>query len=331
MPCLSTFVPVLVACATLLFPAALPWQEPGPQVTIRKQVDLVMLDLLLTDAKGGSLTGLRAKDIQLLDEMTPQEIAHFSQDEIPLAIAILVDISGSMRPGMQPLRKGLIQALPTLKPDDRVALFSFDQGAKLRVKLTHDFAQIAKKVTGFKAGGWTNINDAIYKAAEYLREDAPHARRVVLLISDTFPSENGKKPAGDELLASEAALFVIRVPFWIDNKYFTKEDFEPLTSQGLFAALGQSLVDQLASASGGVVLDVKRPEGIEAAIEKTIQILKTRYTLGFYPNPPGKPGSIRKIELRLKTGDIVRAMPGAILGYRNRYRVPPLETPKPPR
>jgi hypothetical protein len=70
-------------------------------------------------------------------------------------------------------------------------------------------------------------------------------------------------------------------------------------------------------------MDVKRPEGIQPAVEHMIQMLKTRYTLGFYPNPAGKPGSIRRIDLQLKNKEIEGGMPGTVLAFRNRYRVPP--------
>ena len=88
------------------------------------------------------------------------------------------------------------------------------------------------------------------------------------------------------------------------------------------------MVDELAEGSGGLVMDVTRPEGIQTSVEHMIQMLKTRYTLGFYPNPAGKPGSIRKIEVRLKNEDIKLGLPDTVLGYRNRYRVPPIEKPK---
>jgi len=306
-------------------------QEPEPQVTIRKQVDLVLVDLLLTDARGDTLKGLRSKDVELLDENAPQEIVHFSQDEIPLAIALVVDVSGSMQPGMEPLRKGLIRALPSLKAEDRAALFSFEGSSKLHVKLTHDFDKIGKKIAGFRAAGWTNINDAVYEAAKYLQEEAPQARRVVLLVSDAFPTVDGKKPVQEELLVSEAALFVIRVPLWIDDKYYHREHLTQLASMGIALDVGRlRIVDDLAAASGGLVMDVKRPEGIQPSVEHMIQMLKTRYTLGFYPNPKGTPGSVRRIDLQLKNVAIGRGMPGTILAFRNRYRVPP-EPTKPSR
>jgi hypothetical protein len=81
-------------------------------------------------------------------------------------------------------------------------------------------------------------------------------------------------------------------------------------------------VEKLAANSGGFVVHLRRPEGIQAAVESLFQILKTRYTLGFYPASAGKPGSTRHLSIRLKNNQIEAALPGAILRYRKQYRVP---------
>lgn len=324
MLAIRTQVSVLLCGVILLSLGVEAQQESSSASRIRKRVDLVLVDLLLTDAKGNALNGLRAHDLKILDENNPQEIAHFSQDEIPLAIALLVDASGSMQPGMEPLRQGLTRALPTLKSEDRVALFSFDRVPTRHVPMTSDFESLTEKIRSFHASGSTNITEAIYRAAEYLRGiSGRDARRVIVLVSDTIPTDTSKKPVESALLESEVALFCIRVPFWIGSKYFSRDHMDQLHSMGSELVSGAYMVDQLAAASGGLVIDVKRPEGIQAVVEHMFRMLKTRYTLGFYPSPPGEPGSIRRIEIRLRNAEIERAMPGTIFSYRNRYRVPP--------
>ena len=63
--------------------------------------------------------------------------------------------------------------LAALKPEDEVALFTFSTEAELRVPLTKDKSKIADKISSFKAGGATNINDGIFAASEYLLKEAP--------------------------------------------------------------------------------------------------------------------------------------------------------------
>jgi VWFA-related protein len=307
----------LALCALLcscLFPGAQAQQAPVPQTTIRKQVNLVLLDVIVTDPKGTIVSGLRAKDFEILDEDTPQEVVHLSQDEIPLAIALVVDLSGSMNLDIHPMQDGLARAFPALKAEDRIALFSFSDRSRLELGLTKDFNSVSKRIRSFDLRGGTNIKDAICSATDYLRGRAPQSRRIVVLMSDTFDGyAMGRSPKDVEkaLLQSEVTLIGVRRGI----RLYGPDDSSPLN------------VDQLAEESGGFMINLHSPNGYQAAFEALIQILKTRYTLGFYPNSAGKPDSIRHLTVRLRNSELQAALPGAMLRYRTQYRVP-TEEPK---
>jgi VWFA-related protein len=292
-------------------------QAPDPQITIRKTVNLVLVDVIVTDPRGTIVSGLRAKDFEILDEGAPQEIAHFSQDEIPLAIALVVDVSRSMGSVLGPMRNALVHALPTLKPEDRVALFSFAERCYLEIGLTDDFVGIARRIGELREEESTNINDAIYSPANYLGKYAPQGRRVIILVSDTVGDAPGVPFAPADrveqaLLQAEVALFGIRpVPALTSAGHNPKSRFVD--------------VGRLAGESGGFMVDVPKPEGIQSAVESLIHTLKTRYTLGFYPSTAGKPDSIRRLKVRLKNSALQAALPGAVLRYRTQYKVPPLD------
>lgn len=288
-------------------------QEPEPQVTIRKDVHLVLVDVLVADNKGNTLGGLRANDIVLMDENVPQEIAHFSQDRVPLAIALVVDASGSMGAMFDPVRKALIKALPALRAGDQVALFSFNYETHLRVGLTRDADQLSKAIQRLYANGTTNLTDAVYQSAQYLRKSAPQSRRIVILVSDlmaTWMSRTSMSNGESEVLESDVALFVVRLPSRAEEE-------------------GRSLhawISSLADYSGGLVITSNSRLGIQSSVELIFDILKARYTLGFYPHHPGKPGSTRRIIVRLTNDEIHRVMPGAFVRYKRQYTVPDPDT-----
>ncbi len=113
-----------------------------------------------------------------------QKLDVFSRDELPLNVALVLDLSDSIGPFLGPLRDAATIALAALKPEDEVALFTFSTEAELRVPLTKDKNKIADQFNTFRAGGATNINDGIFVAAEYLLTRPPNGRRVIILISD---------------------------------------------------------------------------------------------------------------------------------------------------
>ena len=301
-----------------LLPGGQAQQAPKPQTTIRKQVNLVLVDVIVTDPKGTIVSGLRANDFEILDEDIPQEVVHLSQDEIPLAIALVLDASGSMHSSMKPIQNALVRALPTLKSEDRVALFDFADSSDLLVGLTNDIRSIVRRIPDSTAPeGATNINEAIYNATDYLRKKAPLGRRVIVLLSDTIHSYDGlftsPKEVERSLLQSEIALFGIREGIVVRTDAIDPKSVD---------------VDRLAVESGGFMINLHSPNGYQAAFESLIKILKTRYTLSFYPNTAGKPGSTRHLKVRLKNTELQTALPNVVLRYRTKYVVPREKTPK---
>lgn len=300
---------------------------PEPQTTIRKQVNLVLVDVIVTDPKGAIVNGLTAKDFEITDEGAPRDIVHFGQDEIPTAIALVVDISSSMEFTTAPFREGLMHALPSLKSTDRVALFSFSEHCRMEEGLTRNFKRVAGWIRALGTGGVTNIEDAVYDAAHYLRKAAPAERRIIIVVSDMVATIEGRMPVQEELMKSEAAVFGIRVPSAADAA--ASKTLATLKSKGLTEQIERELrrewagpVVPLATATGGVVFDVQRPDGIQPAVESLFRLVRSRYTLGFYPDPPGRPGSTRRLEVRLKNGNADSAPAGTFLTYRTQYRVP---------
>ena len=123
----------LVAVATLLNLQA---QDQGPGV-IRVDVNLVMLDATVKTKAGEIMANLKKDDFEVREDGVVQKIDVFSRDELPLNVALVLDLSDSIGPFLGPLRDAATTALASLKPDDQVALFTFSTEAELRVAV-HD-------------------------------------------------------------------------------------------------------------------------------------------------------------------------------------------------
>src|ERR1700731_3136525 len=158
---------------------------------IRVDVNLVVLDATVK-TKGGQIMGdLKKEDFKVREDGIAKKIELFSRDELPLNVALVLDLSDSIGPFLGPLRNAAATTLAALKPEDEVALFTFSTEGELRVPLTRDKVRIAEQINTFQAGGATNINDGIFVAAEYLLKEAPKGRRVIILISDDVGTDAG--------------------------------------------------------------------------------------------------------------------------------------------
>ncbi len=279
--------------ASLLFLLALPVAAPvQAQAPIRVDVNLVLVEATVKDKAGHIMDGLKQEDFVLTDSGAPQQIAHFSRDQLPLAVALVVDLSESIRPFLRPLRYATQTALKALKPEDEVALFTFSSSVERLVSLTKDKTEVAGQIQDFSVGGATNINQAVFDAADYLRNAAPAARRVIVLVSDNVPttrSGEGAKDVTDAALEADAAVYSLKVP-----------GSNPLAARLAAHAAGMVNVGKLVADTGGEIFDVEKEGSLFLAFQALIERLKTRYTLGFYPAQKSEDGRFHKLELVLQ-------------------------------
>jgi Ca-activated chloride channel family protein len=265
---------------------------PSSQSALRVNVNLVMVDATVKSKDGEIIGDLKKDDFEVLEDGVAQKLEIFSQDELPLNVAIVLDLSDSMGPYLGPLRNTMTGALSALKPEDQVSLLTFSTTAQLRVFLTDDKTRIARYISTTPAGGATNINDGIFVAAKYFFTAHPTGRRVIILISDDVATNQGHEGTREiiaESLEADAALYNLTVP-----------GFNPASSI-LAAHRASAFVDikRTMNETGGENFDVKDVIQLDTAFRDLIHRIKTRYTMGYYPLssvPSDKP---HKLEVRL--------------------------------
>jgi len=259
---------------------------------MRVAVNLVMVDATVKTKAGQILGDLKKEDFELREDGAAQKVDIFSRDELPLNVALVLDLSDSIEPFLGPLRDAANTALAALKPDDEVALFTFSTEAQLRVPFTKDKSEIAKEISDFKVGGATNINDGIFVAAKYLLGAPPKGRRVIILISDDVATYSGGEGTHDiitELIASDAVLYNLKIP-----------GYNPPGTM-LHAAMEKGLVNLRAvmDQTGGEVFNVQDVAHLDTVFGALIDRIKTRYTLGYYTKATAAEGKAHKLDVRL--------------------------------
>ena len=281
------------ASAPMPAPRSAPGTDTGDLSAFRMRVEvqLVLVEAVVQGPGGieptGALSSLSKGDFRLLEDGLDQPIQHFSRDELPLAVALVVDISGSVAPYMDQLRQAALATLAQLKPGDRVALFSFADRTQRVVDLTTDARQAAWGIGQIGGGGMTNIFDALADAVSYLQTEAPAQRRVVILVSDNTPTVESRVSAQEVTrmaLQAECAIYSIQTPGERALQQFRRP----------------GRVEEIARETGGEVVGTQRAGGsVGAALAAVMRRLKTRYTLGYYPSNKAHDGTFRVIEVYL--------------------------------
>jgi VWFA-related protein len=262
------------------------------QNTIRVGVNLVLVDATVKTKAGQIIPDLKKEDFQVREDGVQQKIDVFGVDQLPLNVALVLDLSGSMGPFLGPLREAAKTTLAALKPDDQVALFTFSTEAQMRIPLTHDKTQISEMIKTFRAGGLTNINDGIFGASQYFLGLPANERRVIVLISDdegTDAGNQGTKDIVTETVAANAVLYNLRIPGFNTVKNLYHEYKRP------------GLVDirKVMDETGGEMFDVKDVKDLGEQFGALMTRIRTRYTLGYYTNAMGVTGKPHKLDVRL--------------------------------
>lgn len=123
------------ACSLLFAAAVAAWPATGQEadVVFRSDVSLVRVDAQVLDRDRRAVTGLTAEDFVLTEEGKAQPIRHFANEDMPVDIVLLLDVSGSMRSHVERIASAAHTALQVLRERDRVAIMVFDRTSRLRL------------------------------------------------------------------------------------------------------------------------------------------------------------------------------------------------------
>jgi|SRR5215204_2062679 len=156
-------------------------------VVVKVESRLIVVPVAVTNAAGEPVLGLTVKDFKVAEENRPQTIDSVGNAEnVPLEIALLIDVSGSVNPLFEFEKKAAGQFLQTvMKPEDRATIFLIGDQPNLLLK-SENSAQAAERLKSVvPSGKFTAFYDTASAAARYLRQNAPvKSLRVIVALTD---------------------------------------------------------------------------------------------------------------------------------------------------
>lgn len=270
--------------------------KPPPEPTFKVDVNLVLVEVSVHDEHGRAVGNLTQNDFHILEDGQEQKITSFSHEELPLAVALVIDNSSSIVAALHELRAGALDTLSLLKPDDQVAIFSFGEKPELVEGLTSNHEALSVDLWALQPYGGTAINDALYDASLYLGRNAPDRRRAVILVSDNEASDDETRDVAQVVSAAEQS----GTPIYSVKVGFLQH------SRGFFLTHPESRlhdVGKICKETGGELIDTQTGISVSSAMETILTWLKQGYTLGYTPTNKRQDGSYRTIEVRLNNGN----------------------------
>ena len=262
--------------------------DPDASFVFQKRVDEVNLLFTVVDHRGRFISNLQLNDFEILDDRrAPEKIHSFQQEsDLPLRVALVVDISGSVTPRFKYEQQAAIDFFKKiLRPAvDRAMVVGFNEKVQLEQDLTNDVGVLRNAVLHLKPEGETALYDAIVYAAERLQKQSEKGtRKVIILISD---GENNHShaimnDAQQAALRAEAPIYALSTNIQHEGDY----------------SKGEAIMDLLSRYTGGEILPAREKENVVWAFRQVEQALRSQYVLSYKPADFSTDGRYREVKL----------------------------------
>jgi Ca-activated chloride channel family protein len=273
----------------------------------RSSVDVVALNVTVTDASRRYVTDLDGQDFQVFEDGRRQDLAFFRKDNLQMALALLIDTSASMEQSLPVAQEAAVGFVRALGPGDLASLVEFNSRVQVRQDFTSDRTALESAIRRTAAGGSTSLYNAVYIALKELnktRRDEPIAesrRRAILILSD---GEDTSSVLGFDEVLDLASRFDTAI-YAIGLLGHATQDMRRPTSEAPF------VLRRFAEQTGGRAffpLDVKELAGIYGEIKTE---LSSQYFLAYESNDTRRDGQFRHVAVRVeRAGAVARARPG---------------------
>src|SRR5262249_12510284 len=157
--------------------------EADRRSSIRVDTNLRLVPVSVCDSTHRPLTGLAREHFKIFDDRVEQTVTHFAMDDEPVAVGIVLDISGSMGGKLRLARQAAAQFFKTANPDDEFFLVEFNETPRLITPLSGDYAGGQNQPTFAQSKGRTALLDAIMLAMHEIKK-SEKKRRSLLILSD---------------------------------------------------------------------------------------------------------------------------------------------------
>ena len=281
-------------------------KRPTPEVAaFRADSTLVLVPVTVVDRRGSIVNGLASDAFTLTEDGVRQQIRSFGEEDAPVSMGVVLDLSGSMKGVLGAAKESLRALMKDANPADEAFLNTVSTRPRAYSGFTHDFDEVLGRIAGENAGGDTALIDAIYESLQELRSGV-HTRKALLVISDGM--DNHSRYSREELLRraleSDAQIYTMAV------------GGAPITSKPIALMeekRGLLFLDELAAKTGGMSFIVHGRTDITAAAASIGRALRNQYTIGYVPGGSDRSGQWRRIRVKVAASGL-RAY--ARTGYR---------------
>ena len=265
--------------------------QDSPQVpSFRTGVDVVSLNVTVTDGTARFVTDLAQEELLVYEDGVLQEITYFSRRQLPIALALLIDTSASMDERMTTAQEAAIGFSRRLRPEDLAEIIDFDSRVDILQAFTNNVDELEGAIRQTSAGGSTSLYNALYISLKELKKAPLRVedvrREAIIVLSDG--EDTSSLVTFEEILdlakRSETAIYPIGLKTDDGGSEFREADF---------------VLRQLAQETGGQAFFPDDVSDLAGIYDQISDELSSQYSVGYVSANPLRNGQWRRIVVRV--------------------------------
>jgi len=256
-------------------------EEQG-RFVFKKNVQEVVLHATVVDDAGRLVTNLNQNDFQIFKNGAPEQITSFRREDVPVALGIVIDNSGSMRDKRTKVNQAVMNLIRASNSQDEVFVVNFGQTPYLDQDYTSDVHLLEAALHQTSSRGSTALYDAVVASSVHLRNNPRLAKRVLLVVTD-----------GQDNMSRETLQEALRK--LQPSKGLTIYAIG-LTDEGM-SRNGRGALQELATATGGVAFFPQSLDEVDAITRTVAHDIRSQYTLAFKPNDESAPNQYQSLHV----------------------------------
>jgi len=294
----------LVVAGLLVTAAVLHAQDPPPSPTpvFRTESDLVVLHVNVFDGNSDAVPNLPQAAFTVTEDNRPQTITFFSNEDVPVAVGLILDNSTSMLTRRNMVLAGAQAFAETSHPEDELFTIVFNEhvrhGLPPEAPFTQSRPMLQASINRFPPGGMTALHDAVIAGLEHLHE-ASHQKRVLVVLSDG--EDNASQHSEEDMLQraarSDALIYTVS------------------TAQLSHGVGKPRLLKKLAEASGGAAYDPRNERDVVEAFTEIAENIRRGYSIGYSPTNTAHDGKLRRVKVQVRAPGLKNPKVRARDGY----------------
>jgi Ca-activated chloride channel family protein len=248
----------------------------------RKQVEEVVLHATVVDDKQRIVTNLEKTAFTVYEDGRPQTITSFRHEDIPVAMGIVVDNSGSMREKRQKVNAAALNLVRSSNPSDEVFIVNFNDEYYLDQDFTSNINKLKEGLEKIEARGGTALYDAVVASADHLK-GAKHDKKVIFVVTD-----------GEDNASTESLEQAVR--------RLQAENGPTLYAIGILGdeehpKRAKRALQVMSERTGGIAFFPKTLDEVDAISRTVAHDIRNQYTIGYKPATPKNQGGYRQVKV----------------------------------